>query len=557
LQPSTLAKRAWQILFLSIAAFYLWGLGSLPLLGPDEPRYAEVAREMFVRRDLITPTLGGLPWFEKPPLLYWLMIAAYRIFGVNEFAARLGPAICGLFSGAFVYWLGKTIENAALAKEDEQQRRDGLGRVSALVWLTSLGAIVFSRGASFDIVVTMTITGALACFFVWHVRSPGRDARKAQARMSALLLGFYFFVGLSLLAKGLIGIVIPGGVIGAYFLLKREWPDRKFWQSLVWGGLFASAVAAVWFGPMLARHGWKFIDQFIVQHHFARFVSNKYHHPAPFYFYLLVLAALCLPWTVFLGASFFSSRRWAWRGKVPLDRFRVFAFCWLAVPVVFFSFSESKLTAYILPALPAAALLIGERVTCFLRAQRGDLVLRLTGLLLLGLGISGWFYLEHYSHLNSPWIYLGVLPLAIVGVASLVRPQWRNVLVILIPLALLSASLISLIGAAPILARRESVRDLLAAASVRGYGSTQVVQLHTVERTAEFYAFNRIRYLPDGEPVKLEGVAQVADEARQNGGTVLCFVPKEYEGQLTSYPGLRAEVIGDNGRVSLVVVSVR
>src|SRR6266481_2864238 len=124
-----LAKRGWLLLFLGIAAFYLWGLGSLPLVGPDEPRYAEVAREMFARRDLITPTLGGLPWFEKPPLLYWLMIAGYRLLGVSGYAARLGPAICGLLTAVFVYWIGKTIEDARAAwNSDVEQRRDGLGR---------------------------------------------------------------------------------------------------------------------------------------------------------------------------------------------------------------------------------------------------------------------------------------------------------------------------------------------------------------------------------------------------------------------------------------------
>src|SRR5258706_7834403 len=141
-----LAKRGWLLLFLGIAAFYLWGLGSLPLVGPDEPRYAEIAREMLARHDLITPRLGGLPWFEKPPLLYWLMVAGYRIFGVNEYAARLGPAICGLLTAAFVCWIGKTIETAgptsAIPLLTEEQRRNGLGRYSALVWLSSLGAIV-------------------------------------------------------------------------------------------------------------------------------------------------------------------------------------------------------------------------------------------------------------------------------------------------------------------------------------------------------------------------------------------------------------------------------
>ena len=552
-----LAKRAWLLLFVFLAAFYLWGLGSLPLVGPDEPRYAEVAREMLARHDLITPTLGGLPWFEKPPLLYWLMAAGYRVFGVTEYAARLGPAICGLLTALFVYWIGKTIEIGGPTTDsaNEEQRRDGLGRYSAFVWLTSLGAIVFSRGASFDIVVTMTITGAFACFFVWQVRS--RAANGSYGKTPWLLIGFYLLIGASLLAKGLIGIVIPFGVIGAYCLLRRESPDRKFVKSLVWGVPLAIAVSAVWFGPMLWRHGWKFIDQFIVQHHFARFVTNKYHHPAPFYFYLIVLVALALPWTVFLGASFFSSRRWHWRGPTSLDRLRVFTFCWIAIPVVFFSISESKLTAYILPVLPAVALLVGERITCFLNARRGDLVLRFTGVLLMGLGVFGGWYLGQRFGLSLTLCLSGMSLLVMTGAIAIVRPQLRKALVILIPMSMIITSAIGLYKVAPELARPESVRDVLAAATARGFGATPVVQLHTIERTAEFYAANRMTYQPDGEPVKLEGVAQVAEAARRNGGLVLCFVPREYEVQLTSYQDVQTETIGNNGRVSLLVVRVR
>ncbi|MDX6529864.1 MAG: hypothetical protein QOH41_2154 [Blastocatellia bacterium] len=555
-----LAKRGWLLLFLSISAFYFWGLGSLPLVGPDEPRYAEVAREMFVRRDLITPTLGGLPWFEKPPLLYWMMIGGYRLFGVSEYAARLGPAICGLLTAVFVYWIGKTIEVAGTESTvgEENQKRDWLGRFSALVWLSSLGAIVFSRGASFDIVVTMTLTGAFACFFAWLVREgtrSGSDSRDVKRRM--LLVCFYLFIGLSLLAKGLIGIVIPFGVLLFYYLMRRESPNRKFLKSLVWGVPLALAVSAVWFGPMLSRHGWRFVDQFIIQHHFARFVTNKFHHPAPFYFYLPVLVALALPWTIFLGAAFFASRRWHWRGRMPLDRLRVFAFCWMVVPLVFFSLSESKLTAYILPALPAVALLVGERISCFLSAQRGDLVLRCTGVLLVGLGVGGGWYLAHRTSLSLTCVAFGMSPLVIIGAVALARPQLRKALFILIPLALLVTSAIGLSCAAPVLARPESVRDVLAMATVRGYGATPVVQLHTIERTAEFYAADRMTYEPDGEPVKLEGVTQVAEAARRNGGVVLCFVPKEYEAQLTSYQNIQAEVMADNGRVSLMLVRVK
>ena len=351
--------------------------------------------------------------------------------------------------------------------------------------------------------------------------------------------------------------MLPFGVVSTFYLLRREWPSARFLKSLLWGLPVASAVAAVWFGPMLSRHGWKFIDQFIVQHHFARFVTNKYHHPAPFYFYLVVLVALTLPWTTFLGAGFWASRRWHWRGPTELDRLRVFALCWVVVPVLFFSFSESKLTAYILPALPGAALLIGERVTCFLNAKRGDLCMRITGALLVGLGASGAWYLGHRHNLSIACIGLGVSPLIVSGAAALARPQTRRGLFILIPLAWFITSAIGLSCAAPILTRPESVRDLLTAAATRGYGATPVVQLHTIERTAEFYAAGRMTYAPDGEPVKLEGVIQVADIARRNGGPILCFVPKEYETQLTSYPSIQTEVIGDNGRVSLVAVRLK
>src|SRR6476620_7624280 len=114
-------ERWFWIAFFALAVFvFLFGL-NIPLVGPDEPRYAEVAREMFARRDWITPTLGGLPWFEKPALLYWMMMASYRVFGVNEFAARLGPALCGLLMGVFVFWIASAIgdsgpiENSSVA----------------------------------------------------------------------------------------------------------------------------------------------------------------------------------------------------------------------------------------------------------------------------------------------------------------------------------------------------------------------------------------------------------------------------------------------------------
>jgi 4-amino-4-deoxy-L-arabinose transferase-like glycosyltransferase len=567
LQPSTLAKRLWLLLFIFIGAIYLWGLGSIPFVGPDEPRYAEVAREMFARRDWITPTLGGLPWFEKPALLYWMMMAGYRVFGVNEFAARLGPALCGLLTAAFVYWIGSAIVDSGAIEGSpaatDANHGKAIARWSALVYLTSLGAIVFSRGVDFDVVLTMTVTGALACFFVTNARvattetddstSPN-TSRKTKAALVAVA-GFHFFTGLSLLAKGLAGYVIIFGALFLYYLIRRERPQRRFIVSFLWGLPLSLAVAAIWYGPMIAQHGYTFIDQFIIQHHFARFTTNKYHHPQPLYFYPIVLLVLLLPWAVGWVASLFSTRHWQWRGALRIDGARVLALAWLIVPIVFFSISRSKLPGYILPVLPACALLIGERIACFCRERRGEKVIRSTGVLLIVLAIVGAWYTNSNYDAQRVWIAIAALPV-LVGLIAVIRPQLRATVFVLIGIAVIASSALSLRFVVPAVAARDSVRDLVAAADKRGYGSLPIVQLHTIERTAEFYAAKRITYGNDGEPVKLEGANQVIDAARKNGGRVLCIVPTKYAAQLMTLPNVETEILADDGSVCVVALTV-
>ncbi len=554
MQLSALAKRAWLLLFIGIAAFYFWSLGSLPLVGPDEPRYAEVAREMLARRDFITPTLGGLPWFEKPPLLYWMMMLSYRVLGMNEYAARLGPACCGLLTAVFLYWLGSNIGKTSEEK-NVGESGTATGRWSALVWLSSLGAIGFSRGATFDIVLTMTITGSLTCYFINEVRT--RSDRDGAPRRALILTAFYVLAGLSLLAKGLVGFLIIFGVIILYLVIRREWPNRSFTVSLIWGVPLALAIAGLWYGPMIARHGSMFVNQFIVQHHFARFVTNKYHHPGPVYFYLPVLVGLALPWTIVLGASLVFARRWNWQGESGLDRLRVFALIWLIVPLAFFSFSGSKLAAYILPSLPAVAILVGEHIVCLGRAQRGQRVLRLTGILLTAVVIAAIWYTHRHSDLSFVVTGLSAVPLVTASALVIVRPQLRAKLFLAISVVAVLTAAIALRFVAPAVSRSQSVRDLLTAANIRGYPNTPIVQLHTIERSAEFYASGRISYGSDGEPVKFEGAWQVIDAARQNNGAVLCIVPVNLASQLKTLQQLNTEVIADNGRVALVLAQLR
>ena len=544
MQPSTLAKRAWLLLLLAIIAFYLYGLGHLPFVGPDEPRYAEVAREMYLRGDLITPTLGGKPWFEKPALLYWMIMGGFRLFGVSEWAARIGPALCGLLTSAAVFWIGRSVCSRS------ETGLGGLGLWSALIAGSMGGLIAFSRAASFDIVVTMTTTIAFACFL-------RAELEKEDKRRNLLLACFYIFVGASLLAKGLVGIVIPFGVVIVYYLFRRRWPERGILMSLLWGPPIALVVAASWYGPVIARNGWPFIDQFFIQHHFARYVSNKYRHPQPVYYYVIVIVLLTLPWTAFLFDALLRLKKWSWRGDRPEDKFRIFALAWLLLPVFFFSFSGSKLPGYILPALPAVALLAGERLRTFLRSNSSGWPMGLTGGVLIILGataiiIAGW---SHRVPLRD--VVLSVSPLIVAGVFCLFFVRRRNAAAVAIVCATLLAPIIALNSGLLELANKESARDLIQTANARGYNAQPIYGLNEIDRTAEFYAAGRVAYGADGEPVTFDDASAALRKVQESHESILVFVPLRYEDQLIKFRAAGAEVVGDNGKIALVMVRAK
>jgi 4-amino-4-deoxy-L-arabinose transferase-like glycosyltransferase len=344
-----------------------------------------------------------------------------------------------------------------------------------------------------------------------------------------------------------------------YFALRRFWPERQTARSFGWGTLLALAVAALWYAPVMARHGWQFIDQFFIQHHFARYLSNKYHHPQPFYFYLPVTLILTLPWSVFLVWSLVNTARSNWRAPTVANKFRVFALAWLIVPLAFFSLSNSKLPGYILPALPGAALLAGERLVRF--ARRGEafgfLAMRLSGALTLLLAAASVIFAQHAQYLSLLSALIIAAPLIIAGGFALLWTRQREWCVALLVCAMFSTLALAINRANEEIAHRESVRELLQLAALEGFASTPVVQLHTIERSAEFYAAGRLAYQEGGEPVEFDGVAPVLEAARSKGGTVLVIVPVEYIGQLTGYALLEAKIIGDNKNVALVAAHAR
>jgi 4-amino-4-deoxy-L-arabinose transferase-like glycosyltransferase len=551
LQRSTLAKRAGLLFFLAAAAFYFYGLGRLPLVGPDEPRYAQVAREMYLRGDPVTPTLGNHTWFEKPALLYWMMMASYQMFGVSEWAARLGPALCGLLTAVSIYWLGRRVERAA-------QTDEGAGESSLSTWggvaaASSAGLIVFSRATSFDVVVTMTLSVALACFFAAEIE-------ESEKRRRLFLAAFYAATGASLLAKGLVGIVIPAGIIALYYLMRREWPRKSFRLSALWGTLLSLTVAAAWYAPVIARHGWRFVDEFFIQHHFARFVSDKYHHPQAIYFYIPIMLMLALPWTAQLVAGLISARPRSWREQTVESKARVFALAWLIAPVVFFSISRSKLPGYVLPALPGAMLLVGERLARFVRGEEenaGVAAMRVTGATLLALALCAIVYASRTGELTIACALIIAAPLTLAGALALFGKNRRALRVELIATAMFISVALALNCGVARIGNRESVRDLVRLADERGYGTTPVFYMLTDDRTGEFYAGGRLGYKADGEPFRFDGADEAAEAARRNGGRALIFVPTKWQNQLTDYKAIETEIIGSNGLLTLAAIRTR
>jgi 4-amino-4-deoxy-L-arabinose transferase-like glycosyltransferase len=578
LQRSTLAKREWLLLLAAAALAYFYGLGAMPFVGPDEPRYAQVAREMFERGDLVTPTLAGRTWFEKPALTYWAAMAGYELSGVTERAARRGSALCGLLTVLVVGWIAGRVE-----RNGSGELR-GLRLASAGVAASSAGLVVFSRAINFDIFLTATVSLALGCYLVSEFED---DARRRRL----LLAGFYAGVGLALLAKGLVGVVLPAGVVALYSILLRRRPAQL--GSLVWGLPLAALVAGSWYAPVIAAHGREFVDEFFVQHHFARYTSNRYHHPQPFYFYLLVALLLALPWTAFLADAVLRAKRLIIRrpsaettptreklvdergpggaataghddggglgseGDAGVDRLRLFALAWLVVPVAFFSLSGSKLPGYVLPALPGAVLLAGERLARYARGGGAEWPMRATGALLLAFAAAGVGYAALTKEATVGCALLVAAPAAAAGVCAVLSLGARTTRAAVVVGAALLTTMLAAGCAVEGIARRETVGELLRLAAARGYVAEPVLNLHTVERTAEFYAAGRLHYDAEGEPVKHEGANQIAEHLSGRSGAALVFVPVEHETQISNYPPLAAERIGDNGRVALYAVRLR
>jgi 4-amino-4-deoxy-L-arabinose transferase-like glycosyltransferase len=335
--------RSDALLLAGFCAFlFLYGLGQFGLIGADEPRYAQVAREMFERHDWVTPVLGGQPWLEKPPLYYWQAMLVYKIFGVSDWAARLPSVIDATFLVLAVYWFLRRF-------------RPGVELDGALITASSAGIVGYARAASMDMSLAATFTIGMLGWWAW-----------IESGENKYLAIFYGFLGLGTLAKGPVAPFLACFLILLYAVAVRQ---PRLALKMLWlpGILLFCAIALPWYLAVQMRNP-IFTREFILEHNLRRFSQNLYHHTEPFWYYLPVMALALVPWSVFVIAALVRPVRKWWAGRKKLTpgqndlefRFAIFTICWLIVPVIFFSFSQSKLPGYILPAVPAGGLLLAD-----------------------------------------------------------------------------------------------------------------------------------------------------------------------------------------------------
>lgn len=332
--------RAWLLLGLLLLALVWFGsLDYRKLIKPDEGRYAEIAREMAVSGDWVTPRLNGIKYFEKPPLQYWMTAAAFRGFGEHEWTARLWTAVTGFLGVLLAGYAGRRLFGATA------------GWLAAATLASSLLYLAMGHLNTLDMGLAFFLELAVVGFLL--AQAPA-DAKTGGRWMLAAWAG----LALAVLSKGIVALVLTGGTLVLYSLLTR---DVSPWRRLqpLWGSLLFLAVAAPWFVAVSLANP-EFPRFFFIHEHFERFLTTAHRRVEPAWYFVPIFLLGALPWTGPALQALAGMR--SFRRRAPEAGFRPLTFLtlWCLVVFAFFSISGSKLPSYILPLFPALALLLGR-----------------------------------------------------------------------------------------------------------------------------------------------------------------------------------------------------
>lgn len=318
-----LGAEFWTVLVVAMFIMF-FQLGSTPLLDPDEPVYAQTAREMLAAGDLLSPRIYGNYWYDKPPMYYWLVSASSLLFGMGEFAARFPSALLGVAGAVWLYFSVSRLFSVRA------------GVFSALVLTTSLEYFYLGKAAVTDMTLSFCLMAALLSF------------------LEKKYLLYYLFTALAVVTKGPVGLFFAGLIVFLHLLTTGNWKELRRMRILP-GTLLFAAVAAPWYVWMIRVHGAAFIDTFLGFHNVTRFTSPEHASGAVWYYFIPVLLVGFFPWTPLLFQSLWTALTNSRRDRATLSFFVI----WAAVVFLFFSVSATKLVSYILPMYPALAVIVG------------------------------------------------------------------------------------------------------------------------------------------------------------------------------------------------------
>ncbi len=335
--------------FLFYGLVPIFGGDGLGLVGADEPRYAQIAREMLTRHDYVTPVLWGHPWLEKPALYYWRAMFAFLEFGVHDWSARLPSA-----SFAFIL--------VALIYLHLRRFRPGSQLDAALITASCAGIIGFARGASTDMQLAAPFCIGMLGWYAWY-----------ETDRKFWLFDLYFFVGVATLAKGPVAPAMALLIIFSFAALRREWSllRRTIWFP---GVVLYFAMVLPWYIAVQRRNP-DFLRIFFLEHNLERFATNRYMHEHPIWYYIPIMLLALMPWSVIAMRALADAVQQSiaeWRARRTKhhyvghsrwgDAFPEFLVLWTLFPIVIFSLSHSKLPGYILPSVPPLTILTGDYI---------------------------------------------------------------------------------------------------------------------------------------------------------------------------------------------------
>lgn len=382
----------WLILVGGIAFF--WHLGSIGLIDETEPLFAEASRQMYTTGDWITPFFNGKTRFDKPALIYWCQAIAYSIFGVNEWAVRLPSAIAAMavISLAFYTVQWQLAKQDALEQVFRPSRRWLTAGVVAAVMALNPEMIVWGRTGVSDMLLTGCIGSALLCFFLGYASQEGSEIGDREQGghgeyhtphtpptvpnphlPKKWYLACYILIAGAILTKGPVGIVLPGLIISAFLLYLGKFREVMREMRLLLGMLIILVLSLPWYVLVTWRNGWNYINSFFGYHNIERFTEVVNGHTAPWYFYFLVVLLGFAPYSVYLPLSMARLKFWQrnyWCSQERSQQLGLFAFFWFVSIFGFFTIAVTKLPSYVLPLMPAAAILVGLLWSDLLKEHR-------------------------------------------------------------------------------------------------------------------------------------------------------------------------------------------